>query len=208
MQPPILLLSPANCGGTRARYLVNPAAEFALAARLRMPGGIAIGEAFAFMSGLYFRGKLAYARAFARGAIAGAPWSGALVIAPGLGLVDVDHAIARDDLLAMAQVPVDLDEPRYRAPLARDAMALARAIAEGDRVVLLGSIATDKYVSVLQEALDGRLLFPRDFVGRGDMSRGGLMLRCAASGHELEYVPVAGAIRHGARPPRLAPMPR
>jgi hypothetical protein len=38
------------------------------------------------------------------------------------------------------------------------------------------------------------------------MSRGGLMLRAAASGEELDYVPVAGAIRRGARPPRLVPL--
>jgi hypothetical protein len=205
MKPPVFLLSPANCGGRRAQILMNSAAEFPLACRLRGPAGLAIGEAFAFMSGLYFRGKLAYARAFSNAALAAA---GALVISPGRGLLDCDRAIGRADLLAMAEVPVDLDEPRYRAPLERDASALARSLAPGDRVVLLGSIATDKYVSVLQSAFDGRLLFPREFVGRGDMSRGGLMLRCVATGAELEYVPVAGAVRHGVRPPKLAPMPR
>jgi hypothetical protein len=52
------------------------------------------------------------------------------------------------------------------------------------------------------------LLFPPSFIGRGDMSRGGLMLRCAASGEELDYIPVAGAIRQGKRPPRLDPATR
>jgi hypothetical protein len=34
------------------------------------------------------------------------------------------------------------------------------------------------------------------------------MLRCAASGQELEYIPVAGAVRRGRRPPKLAPLGR
>ena len=50
-----------------------------------------------------------------------------------------------------------------------------------------------------------RLRFPIDFVGRGDMSRGGLLMRCAEAGRELEYAPVAGAVLHGARPPKLPP---
>src|SRR5262249_32645808 len=69
--------------------------------------------------------------------------------------------------------------------------------------VLLGSIASDKYVELLLEILGQRLLFPVDFVGRGDMSRGGLMLRAARSGTELPYGPVQGAVRRGPRPPRL-----
>jgi hypothetical protein len=35
------------------------------------------------------------------------------------------------------------------------------------------------------------------------MSRGGLLLRCAADGRELGYAPVAGSARHGKRPARL-----
>jgi len=73
-------------------------------------------------------------------------------------------------------------------------------------VILLGSIASPKYVDVLQSIFGERLLFPADFVGRGDMSRGGLMLRCVSAAEELVYVPIAGAVRHGVRPPRLAPL--
>jgi len=51
-------------------------------------------------------------------------------------------------------------------------------------------------------------VFPPAFVGRGDMSRGGLMLRCVDSGIELEYAPIAGATRNGRRPPRLEPLRR
>ena len=72
--------------------------------------------------------------------------------------------------------------------------------------MLLGSIASGKYVEVLLPIFGERLLFPPSFIGRGDMSRGGLMLRCAASGEELDYIPVAGAIRQGKRPPRLDPL--
>jgi len=74
--------------------------------------------------------------------------------------------------------------------------------------VLLGSIASPKYVDVLTDIFGARLQFPSAFVGRGDMSRGGLLLRHASDGAELEYEPVLGARRHGARPPRLAPLGR
>jgi hypothetical protein len=72
--------------------------------------------------------------------------------------------------------------------------------------VLLGSIASPKYVDVLLDIFGNRLRFPRDFVGRGDMSRGGLLLRRAREGVELEYARIAGAARHGARPPKLPPL--
>ncbi len=46
-------------------------------------------------------------------------------------------------------------------------------------------------------------MFPSDFVGRGDMSRGGLMLRAARASTELRYVSVRGAVLKGKRPPKL-----
>jgi hypothetical protein len=76
----------------------------------------------------------------------------------------------------------------------------------GSEIVLLGSIASGKYVDVLTSVFGPRLLFPSAFVGRGDMSRGGLLLRCVRDGAELDYVPVIGAVRHGPRPPRLSPV--
>jgi hypothetical protein len=72
--------------------------------------------------------------------------------------------------------------------------------------VLLGSVASGKYVDLLLPIFGDRLMFPIHFVGRGDMSRGGLLLRCVTAGLELEYVPLKGAIRHGQRPPRLEPL--
>ena len=198
----VFLLSPAHCGGRRAQLLFGSGAAFPLAARLRERGA-PIGEVFAFLSGLYFRGKLAYGRAFAR-ALA-AP-HGVLVITPGLGLIDPDLVVTLDDLRAIAEVGVAPDEPRFRAPLETHAAALAAMLAGEDRVVLLGSIATGKYVDVIERHLDGRLRFPSEFVGRGDMSRGGLLLRCVDRREELTYVPIAGAVRHGPRPPKLEPL--
>src|SRR5262249_31956506 len=80
----VFLLSPANCSGKRATMLLNPGATFALALELRA-GRLSLGDAFAFMSGLYFRGKLTYARRFAD---AGAVSGRVLVITPTRGLQD------------------------------------------------------------------------------------------------------------------------
>jgi hypothetical protein len=201
----VFLLSPANSGGERAALLVRPAASFALALAARSPAGAPLGELFAFMSGLYFRGKLAYAAAFAHPP-RGVP--GALVIVPGRGLVDAGALVTADDLRAFASVPVDHRDPRFAGPLARDAAAVAERLGARGEAVLLGSVASDKYLRVLLPILGPRLVFPPAFVGRGDMSRGGLLLRCARAGEQLPYAPVEGAVRHGPRPPRLAPLAR
>lgn len=195
----LFLLSPAHCGGRRAALVLNERAEFALARRLRQPIGAPIGEVFSFLSGLYFRGKLAYAKAFARPPLGTV---GAYVITTNCGLVPVDASIGLDDLRAFAQNGIDPSDDRYRRPLEQTARDLERT-ANGCEVVLLGSVATSKYVEVLLEVFGCRLHFPGEFVGRGDMSRGGLMLRCVEAGQELSYLPVSGAIRHGKRPPKL-----
>jgi hypothetical protein len=204
----IFLLSPANCSGTRAKMLMSERATFDLALRLRADQGVAIGEAFAFVSGLYFKGKLAYSLEFARPPEPGLPLtgSGALVITPNAGLRAVETAVTIDALKTFATVDIAADDPRYRKPLESSARTLDDEIGSECEVVLLGSIASQKYVDVLLKIFGERLLFPLEFVGRGDMSRGGLMLRCARSGEELTYVPVKGAIRHGPRPPKLPPI--
>ena len=201
----IFLLSPAYCGGERARLFTNPRAEFELARRLRSPEGAPIGDVFSFLSGLYFRGKLAYAREFASPP-AGVP--GALVITPNEGLRSPDEPITPARLKRFARGDIDQRKRSYRQPLLRDARLVAEAAGEECDVVLLGSVASGKYVDVLTKVFGERLLFPIAFVGRGDMSRGGLMLRSARSGVELDYVPVAGAVRHGPRPAKLPPLPR
>ena len=181
--------------------LVRPQASFELAMQLRTPKGAAIADVFSFLSGLYFRGKIAYAREFG---------SRAFVITSNRGLMPIDEHLTGDDLIAMRQVPIDIDEPRYREPIVHDLRRILRAknCDANCRFVLLGSIATKKYVDVFTPILGDRLLFPADFVGRGDMSRGGLMLRAVRDGHELSYIPIEGAVRHGTRPPKLAKLPR
>src|SRR5262245_1364074 len=193
----IFLLSPARCGGKRASLVVNDRAEFDLARRLRDPAGVELGELFSFLSGLYFRGKLAYARAFCRpphGIV------GTLVITPNRGLLAAETLITLRELRRFARAPIDKDSPRYRRPLVRDAKRLAGALDSSCEVVLLGSIATAKYVDLLADCFGDRLRFPAEFVGRGDMSRGGLMLRCVAARHELQYIAANGANRTGPRP--------
>lgn len=203
----IFVLSPANCSGRRGQIVMAPSASFDLAVRLRGRGGVPVGEVFSFISGLYFRGKLAYAQAFARPPEAeGLAGRGALVITPTAGLRDVMTPVTVSALRAFAGVDIAADDPRYRHPLEQSARALCEEIGGECEVVLLGSVASAKYVDVLTAVFGDRLLFPSDFVGRGDMSRGGLMLRAAAAGVELPYVPVAGAVRHGPRPPKLAPL--
>ena len=198
MSARVFLLSPAYCGGRRATYLMRPGSALPLAQRLSA-GTLTLGEAFAFMSGLYFRGKLAYATRFAPDQI--------FVITPTRGLLRPDEPVSADLLREFAAVDVSADDQRYRRPLNRSLRTLTRALAPEARVVLLGSIATGKYLDVLTRALGGRLHFPADFVGRGDMSRGGLMLRSAAAGVELDYVAFgADVIRHGSRPPKLPPL--
>jgi hypothetical protein len=204
----IFLLSPANCGGPRAKVVLSDRAKFDLAERLRGEEGAAIGEVFAFISGLYFKGKLAYALEFARPPEPGAPLtgSGALVITPTAGLRPAETRVTADAIRAFAAVDIAANDPRYRAPLLASARALDEEIGPDCDVVLLGSIASAKYVDVLTGVFGSRLRFPIAFVGRGDMSRGGLLLRSVRAGEELEYVPVEGAVRHGPRPPKLAPI--
>jgi hypothetical protein len=188
--------------------VMSDRAEFDLAARLRHKRGVAIGEVFAFVSGLYFRGKLAYALEFAQPPEPDLPLtgSGALVITPTAGLRPAETAITIRALQVFAGVDIAADDPRYRKPLVASARALDEEIGPDCEVVLLGSIASAKYVDALTGVFGERLLFPIDFVGRGDMSRGGLLLRCVQSGEELPYAPVTGANRHGARPPKLPPI--
>jgi hypothetical protein len=193
------LLSPAYAGGRRARMLLSERAQFALARRLREGEAVSLGEVFTFLSGLYFRGKLAYANTFAT------DFEGVLVITPTRGLVPAITNVTLADLREFAEVDIAEDDPRYRQPLERDLRRLVRRLTPQGDVVLLGSIATGKYVGVMLEILRERLRFPADFVGRGDMSRGGLLLRSAVDRAELSYIPVAGAVRKGKRPPKLEP---
>ncbi|HWB41434.1 MAG TPA: hypothetical protein VG500_09260 [Gemmatimonadales bacterium] len=187
--PRVFLLSPAHLGGKRAAILLRDEAAFPLAVRLRGPGGVPLGEAFSFLSGLYFRGKLAYAARFARPPMGVA---GVQVITANRGLVAAEAPVGPTELRDFGSVDIRSGDPRYRGPLVRDVSRLAEH--PGLELVLLGSLATGKYVDVLLDVVGERLLFPTDFAGRGDMSRGALLLRSAREGRELSYESVAGAL--------------
>ena len=207
--PRVFLLSPARLDGERGKLLFQPATLFPVARALRTRDGCAIGDVFRFVSGLYFRGKLAYANAFAH-AEAAPPWmrGGALVITQNRGLVPPETRVCLEHLEAFASTDIHANEMSFRKPFERDARLVRGALGESGELVLLGSIASAKYVGVLLEVFGERLLFPKDFVGRGDMSRGGLLLRSVDAKTELEYIPVKGAVRHGVRPPKLTPRGR
>jgi len=208
--PRIFLLSPANLAGTRAKQALSPNAQFALAAALRSASGAPLGDLFSFISGLYFRGKLTYARRFARPAEPDNPivGNGIHIITATAGLRTPDTLVTHAAVKAFARGDIDADNAKYRRPLEAGARALLAEIGPECDVVLLGSIASPKYVDILTAIFGSRLVFPIAFVGRGDMSRGGLLLRHARAGDELAYVPVAGATLHGVRPPKLPPLPR
>jgi hypothetical protein len=200
----VFLLSPANPGGVRAKLLLRQEATFELAARLRRDG-IPLGEAFSFMSGLYFRGKLAYAGAFA------APPDGVpavFVITSGQGLVTPETVVTIEQIQQIASIPIDADDARYRLPLEKACRALDDAAGPECDFVLLGSVATVKYLEPMFAVFGHRLLFPEEFLGRGDLSRGGLLLRSTSAGVQLTYAPAGNLTRHGTRPPKLPKLPR
>jgi hypothetical protein len=201
----LYLLSPARCNGPRAKVLMSPTASFDLATRLQSSEGAPLGEVFSFLSGLYFRGKLAYANALT------APRqkrSRIKIITANRGLLSALEPVTRDDLASFSAVDIADGDAQYIVPLRRDVERLARTLPASTSIVLLGSIATGKYIDTLLEIFGERLLFPAEFVGRGDMSRGGLLLRHAHAGEPLAYIPVVGAVRHGKRPPKLERVPR
>jgi hypothetical protein len=179
----IFLLSPANLAGIRGKRLLQGSSRFELSLRLQSSQAT-LGEIFSFVSGLYFRGKLAYASQFARPPIG---MSGVRIITSSSGLLPPEYPASLDWLRAMTVSSIDPDNPQYRDPLIRDAQLICSALPRGARVVLLGSVATPKYVAPLLEVFGQRLFYPLDFVGRGDMSRGSLLLRCTRENRELSY---------------------
>jgi hypothetical protein len=186
----IFLLSPANCNGVRAGWILRPGARSDLARRLRTPEGASLAEVFSFLSALYFRGKLAYARAFAQPPV---PSSGVLLITPTAGLMPDGALVRMSRLRGFSRVPISINNRRYRNSLQRAVKRLAGEIGADCEVVLLGSIATGKYLDILNQAFGEQLRVPAEFVGLGDMSRGALLLRCVREQRELNYITVAAA---------------
>ena len=173
--------------------MLSPKATFALAVALRSPDGAPLGDLFSFVSGLYFRGKLTYARRFAR-----PPEPDNPIVGCGIHIITPNAGLRSPDTLRHPRRGAGVRPRRHRRrqrdvpPAARaSARALLAEIGPECDVVLLGSIASPKYVDILTGIFGDRLQFPIAFVGRGDMSRGGLLLRHASDGVELDYVPVA-----------------
>ncbi|HEY7392006.1 MAG TPA: hypothetical protein VH640_26045 [Bryobacteraceae bacterium] len=159
-----------------------------------------MGEAFAFISGLYFRGKLAYAQTFAAPP-EGVP--GSFVILSGAGLAPPETVITLEQFERIASIPIDARDPRYREPLEKACRILDEIAGPDCDLVLLGSVATMKYLEPMTAIFGGRLLFPEEFIGRGDMSRGGLLLRSVRAGQQLTYISAGKLTHHGSRPPKL-----
>ena len=197
--PRIFLLSPANMAGVRAKLLLNPNAPFPLAREFRR-NGLPLADVFTFTSGLYFRGKITYANHFARATRRDV----VRVITSNAGLVDPREVVGRGHIEAYGETEIEVTDPRYHEPLRRDAQLLARRVGKRGQVILLGSIATPKYRDVLLDVFGERLLFPVDFVGRGDMSRGALLLRAVEADRELDYAPVRDAVLTGRRAVRAS----
>ncbi len=186
----MFLLSPANLGGKRGATLFAPSSKLALREQLASAQGAALGDVFSFVSSLYFRGKAAYARAFGHAA-----WGGesALVMTAGGGLCPLDMRVTQQRLEAWQRVQVSDRNPHFTAPLVRHACELLDVADAGARFVLLGSVASRKYVAPLLEVFGSRLLYPARFAGLGDMSRGALLLRAVREHHELEYASVSAS---------------
>src|SRR6201987_5975119 len=170
--PRIFLLSPANARGIRAQLMLREGASFPLALKLR-DGCLTLGEAFSFISGLYFRGKLAYARAFAHPP---AGLSGAYVITTNQGFVPVETPVSAEELDSFSRDLIDAQNRNYSDPLVCTALAISAATSGDCPIVLLGSVASGKYTHHLLPIFGELLQFPLEFVGRGDMGRRGPFL--------------------------------
>ena len=180
----IFILSPAHCNGLRARSILKKNSRCQLAAQLR-DSGAPLGEVFSFLSALYFRGKLAYARAFARPP---AGCRGIWIITPTAGLLPHDTLIQMSKLRSFGRTPIRVENRLYCASLRRTAKQLAAIVGADCDLVLLGSLATKKYLEILRPIFGSRLHVPGEFIGLGNMSRGGLMLRCVRENRELAYI--------------------
>lgn len=180
----VFVLSPANCNGLRARWMLRKNSRSEIAQRLRGEG-VSLGEVFSFLSALYFRGKLAYAQTFAE------PPSncpGILIITPTAGLMPDDTVIRLSKLHGFRRGRIHVKNRHYCSSLRRSARLLATQMGSDCELVLLGSLATGKYLDLLKPIFGSRLRVPQEFIGRGDMSRGGLLLRCVRENRELNYV--------------------
>jgi len=195
----VFLLSPANCNGVRAGWILRRNARSEIAKRLRDPAGVPLAEVYSFLSALYFRGKLTYARAFADPPLSTA---GVMIITPTAGLMPDGATIGLSTLRGFSRVPINVKNRRYRTAFLRGLRQLANDVGPDCEVILLGSIATGKYLDLVQQVFADQLRVPAEFIGLGDMSRGALLLQCVREQRELNYVSVATVPNR--RPPGTA----
>lgn len=204
----IFLLSPANASGIKGQRLLNSTSQCDLSLRLR-DSGAPLGEIYRFISSLYFRGKLAYAEKFQNppSAVAG------VHIITGAGLMLPETVVTLSRLQGISSTSIDAKNADYRMPLHADLVRLREAAGHDTNIILLGSVATSKYITPLLEVFGSRLLFPKDFLGLGDMSRGSMLLQCCLRDSELAYLPVenlggfkqCGAIEQSSESDRAQP---
>jgi hypothetical protein len=194
LESTVFLLSPAKLSGVRGNQLQSRAADFDVARRLRSAEGAPLGDVFSFVSGLYFRGKMSYALKFGR---APDELPSAFVMTAGGGLCLLDERVSLERVRNWAAFAIHEHNPHFTAPLIRHASALLNERDPATRFVLLGSVASNKYVTPLLDIFAERLLFPTQFLGLGDMSRGALLLRATQTNQELPYSRVTTALPHG-----------
>ncbi len=199
----VFVLSPANCNGVRARWLLRKNSRSELAQRLRSSGA-ALGDVFTFLSALYFRGKLAYAQAFS---CPPSDCPGIFIVTPTAGLVPHDTLIRLPKLRGFSRVPIHVKNRLYYSSLRRTAKELASRIGSDCEVVLLGSLASRKYLEILGPIFGNRLIIPAEFIGLGDMSRGGLLLRHVRENRELNYVDGTMLTQYKTNRPRTSRKP-
>jgi hypothetical protein len=193
-RPKVFVISPATAHGPRALSLRRPDSHSTLARQLKEEG-VPLGDVFTFLSGLYFRGKLEYARAFAHPP--GDEGGGVYIITMTDGLVSPDARISVQDLERYALCPEGT--AAAMSTLEATARAVLKHIGSEGDVILLGSVGTGKYTNLLAPIFGERLLFPRDVLHIGQLARGALFLNRARERRELEYIPVAEIIRAGRR---------
>ena len=189
-----------RAAAARGLRLIDGSSASSLAQQLQTESGAPLCEVFAFLSSLYFRGKLAYARAFARPPHA---MRGVFIVTPGAGLCTKRRLSPRRPRRVCGGRGRSRN-PHFVAPLLRDVQALV-ASASSTRASCCSAASLRQVRRAAAAGVRERLLFPADFVGRGDMSRGGLCCAPRAKASELDYLPVLGATRHG---PRAARLPR
>ena len=183
----LFLLSPASAHGARARPLLELEPRTQLARQLSTSEGVPLGDVFRYLSGLYFNGKLAYARAFASppSTIAG---EGVYVITLSDGLLLPTTVLRTEDVRRFAAV--EMGSEVYGRALERGARVLAEQVGGECDLIFLGSVGSGKYTDLLLPIFGERLLFPPVLQSQGQLERGAFLLRCVQEQRELEYVPL------------------